>query len=336
MPLADFLNMGAMAPPALPSMAPIEDALARNAALGQQQQPQGSGGLIKGFGVNSPLRNFLGAIADAVATIGGGQAMYGPQIQQRRKTSALQQYLGQLDPELGNLIGAGLDGGDAVSLYKMRHPEADKPPSFIQEYLYRQNLPPEQRQSFDEYANLRKFNPYAAPITLGANDTIEGGGTAPDSGEVTATNPQTGEKVRWNGSTWEPLGGQTASPSGGFPVSKVMDALTAQESGGDGTAVGPQTRYGRAYGSTQLQPATAKAMAAKRGLPFMPQMLQSNDPKALAYQRTLAEAYLTEGLDRTGNIRDALHYYHGGPDRSLWGPKTQAYANEVLGRLGVR
>lgn len=57
-----------------------------------------------------------------------------------------------------------------------------------------------------------------SPVTLGPNDTVEEPGAAPQ-GEVTATNPSTGEKVRWNGSAWEPMGGQTAaSPSGGFSV----------------------------------------------------------------------------------------------------------------------
>lgn len=113
-----------------------------------------------------------------------------------------------------------------------------------------------------------------------------------------------------------------------------MDALTHVESHGDGTALGPQTQYGRARGSTQLMPATAKEMAAKSGLTFRPDMLRSNTPQALAYQRQLATAYLEEGLAKTGNLTDALHYYHGGPDRSIWGPKTKAYAEAVLGRLG--
>jgi hypothetical protein len=77
-------------------------------------------------------------------------------------------------------------------------------------------------------------------------------------------------------------------------------------------------------------------MAAKLGLPFRPDMLQSNDPASLRYQRALGEAYLREGLEKTGNLTDALHYYHGGPDRALWGPKTQAYANSVLSQLGAR
>jgi hypothetical protein len=39
-------------------------------------------------------------------------------------------------------------------------------------------------------------------------------------------------------------------------------------------------------------------------------------------------------LQRTGNVRDALRYYHGGPNRSMWGPKTNAYADSILSRLG--
>lgn len=109
-----------------------------------------------------------------------------------------------------------------------------------------------------------------------------------------------------------------------------MDAITHQESGGNGTAISPKG----AQGSTQLMPATAKEMAAKLGLAFVPTMLKSGDPKALQYQRALAEAYFRQGLDATGNLRDALRYYHGGPDTAQWGPKTNAYADAVLARLG--
>jgi soluble lytic murein transglycosylase-like protein len=121
------------------------------------------------------------------------------------------------------------------------------------------------------------------------------------------------------------------------PLDKVLDALTSVETGGEhhpGSALGPQTKYGRARGSTQLMADTAKGMAAKLGVPFRPDLLHSNDPAALHYQRQLAGAYLQEGLDKTGNLIDALHYYHGGPDRSIWGPKTRAYADAVIGRLG--
>jgi soluble lytic murein transglycosylase-like protein len=82
-----------------------------------------------------------------------------------------------------------------------------------------------------------------------------------------------------------------------------------------------------------MLPGTAKEMAQKLGLPFRPDLLRSNAPEALDYQRRLGSAYLQEGLSKTGNMRDALRYYHGGPDRSMWGPKTNAYADAVLARL---
>lgn len=112
----------------------------------------------------------------------------------------------------------------------------------------------------------------------------------------------------------------------------LFDALIKQESGGNGMALSNQG----ALGSTQMLPGTARQMAQKLGLPFRPDMLRSNKPEALQYQRTLGEAYLNEGLEKTGNVIDALHYYHGGPDRSQWGPKTRAYARAVLARLGGR
>lgn len=109
-----------------------------------------------------------------------------------------------------------------------------------------------------------------------------------------------------------------------------MPALIEQESGGDGMALSPKG----AKGSTQLMPKTAAGVARKLGLPFRPDLLRSNSPEALEYQRRLGQAYLQEGYEVTGNLRDALHYYHGGPDRRQWGPKTRAYANSILARLG--
>lgn len=75
-------------------------------------------------------------------------------------------------------------------------------------------------------------------------------------------------------------------------------------------------------------------MAAKLKLPWNPGLLVGKDDNAANYQKKLSEAYLREGLQKTGNIRDALRYYHGGPNRRLWGPKTNAYASSVLGRIG--
>jgi hypothetical protein len=85
---------------------------------------------------------------------------------------------------------------------------------------------------------------------------------------------------------------------------------------------------------TQMLPSTAKEMAAKTGLPWRPDLLTDQSPNGAAYQEQLGRAYFNEGLAKTGNLRDALRYYHGGPNRSLWGPKTNAYADAVLSRMG--
>ncbi|WP_167509695.1 lytic transglycosylase domain-containing protein [Sphingomonas aquatilis] len=125
-----------------------------------------------------------------------------------------------------------------------------------------------------------------------------------------------------------------APVSPAFAPQTAFDAVIQQESGGRAGVVGPQTPYGRALGVAQLLPATARSMADKLGLPYREDLLTAKTPLAADYQRTLGEAYFNEGLARTGNLPDALRYYHGGPNRRLWGPKTQQYARDVLGRMG--
>lgn len=83
----------------------------------------------------------------------------------------------------------------------------------------------------------------------------------------------------------------------------------------------------------QVLPGTAKEMSGKLGLPYRPDLMTAKTPEAASYQRQIGEAYLQEGLQKTGNVRDALRYYHGGPDRRMWGPKTNNYANSVLAKL---
>jgi hypothetical protein len=132
-------------------------------------------------------------------------------------------------------------------------------------------------------------------------------------------------------------GAQQAQPPapkapGGSLLDALMPGLIRRESGGRARP-GPMTRYGQAQGQTQMLDATAEAMAKKTGVPWRPDLMRANTPEALQYQETLGRAYLQEGLDTTGNPRDALRYYHGGPDRSQWGPKTNAYADAIMGGL---
>jgi len=83
-----------------------------------------------------------------------------------------------------------------------------------------------------------------------------------------------------------------------------------------------------------MLPSTAAEMANKLGVPWRPDLMTAKTDEGASYQRMLGEAYLQEGLERTGNPRDAIRYYHGGPDRSKWGPKTNAHADKVIGLMG--
>lgn len=74
-----------------------------------------------------------------------------------------------------------------------------------------------QNASFEDFLKLMHPGQFVppAPVNVPYGATIEGG----DVPGATATNPKTGEKVRFNPSTgqWEPIGGQSgASSTGGF------------------------------------------------------------------------------------------------------------------------
>lgn len=118
-------------------------------------------------------------------------------------------------------------------------------------------------------------------------------------------------------------------------IARLFPHLVQQESGGQAGILGPQTRYGQAQGRTQMLPATARQMAERVGVPWRPEMMTGRTPEAAAYQDRLGMEYLREGFNRTGNARDALRYYHGGPDRGIWGRNTNRYADEVLARAGI-
>jgi hypothetical protein len=111
----------------------------------------------------------------------------------------------------------------------------------------------------------------------------------------------------------------------------MLPKLIRQESGGRVGISGPQTKYGRAQGLTQMLPATAKAMAEAEGLEWRPELMTGTSPEAAEYQQQLGKAYLTEGIRETGDVRGGLMYYHGGPDRKQWRSKTQAYADAITG-----
>lgn len=120
-----------------------------------------------------------------------------------------------------------------------------------------------------------------------------------------------------------------------FQSADILPHLVQQESGGRVGVSGPKTPYGQAQGLTQVLPATAQGIAKKLGVPWRPDLMSGKSDAAAKYQQAIGQAYLDEALDKTGNVSDALKYYHGGPNRRIWGPKTNAYANGILRRLGV-
>lgn len=86
-------------------------------------------------------------------------------------------------------------------------------PGIADEYNWFNQQPPETQARVQEYMKMRypgQFVP-PAPVTMGAGDTVEGGGPI-------AVNPQTGESLRYNPNTkqWEATGGPSPGGSGGF------------------------------------------------------------------------------------------------------------------------
>lgn len=116
----------------------------------------------------------------------------------------------------------------------------------------------------------------------------------------------------------------------------VWQAAIMQESGGRPGVIGPDTAYGNAQGLTQMLPATAKSMAEKLGVAWVPELMTAATPEAAAYQEKLGRAYFDEGMAKYGgDPAKALAYYHGGPDERIWGPKTRAHVSAVLAKAGM-
>lgn len=154
---------------------------------------------------------------------------------------------------------------------------------------------------------------------MGTGDTT--GGDAGDAAPGSASG-------MWNFSSLDKL---TSRMTGGN-ADQVFARLIQQESGGRAGVVGQSTPWGRALGASQLLPSTARAMAAKLGVPYNEALLRGKSAEALAYQLKLGRAYFDEGLATYGgDIGKAVMFYHGGPNERMWGPKTHAYARAILG-----
>lgn len=130
--------------------------------------------------------------------------------------------------------------------------------------------------------------------------------------------------------------GYTSEAPGGPVTAEALyfNAIRPQESRGQAGVLGPMTRYGQAQGASQMLPGTARDMAKKLGVEWRPDLMTAKSPEGLAYQDRLGVAYTQTALDAVGgDPRQAAMFYHGGPDRKIWGRRTQRYGVEVMQRL---
>lgn len=98
---------------------------------------------------------------------------------------------------------------------------------------------------------------------------------------------------------------------------------------------GPQTQYGRAQGLTQVLPSTGQGVARNLGIAWRPDLMTGKSGEAAAYQRRIGAGYLTEAQRNTDSLAEALMYYHGGPNRKLWGAKTRSYSASIMRKMGA-
>lgn len=107
-----------------------------------------------------------------------------------------------------------------------------------------------------------------------------------------------------------------ASQKHGVPVD-VLLGMAKQESGFNPSAIGPQTKWGRAQGIMQYLSGTAASLGI--------------DPLDPSQAIDAAAKQIRERLDMGESIEEAIAHHHAGPNRALWGTKTADYVQKVTG-----
>lgn len=286
----------------------------------QQPLPQPAPQKPSFFGQGGAGRAIAGNIGDFLLQQSGMRPIYAPAIQSQHE-AALQQAQAEQQRN------AGMMDWMAKEKWKRENPEPVNNDT-IADYDFRVRTLG--KAAADDW--LKSASDPVVTVTLPGNRVYSG----PRSGLAAALGggAQTMQRPEIGAELPDPRKRGGAGPGQPtFQPSAVMGSLIQQESGGRAGVLGPQTRYGQAQGLTQMLPATAESVAKKLGVPWRPDLMTGTSKAAAAYQRALGQAYLEEGYQATGNIRDALHYYHGGPSRKLWGPKTRGYAESVISRM---
>jgi hypothetical protein len=167
----------------------------------------------------------------------------------------------------------------------------------------------------------------ATCITAGANDALNFWNTNPTTAlnkRATAAPPLDIRPANQRRAEEQRLiraANARAAAKHNVPV-EFMDRLTMRESGFR-FVQGPPTRWGRAQGPHQILCSTAAELGERDCSRLMRDAERSAD---------LSARYVRMGYEATGSWSGAAAHCHGGPNRRLWGPKTQAYASAVGGR----
>lgn len=115
---------------------------------------------------------------------------------------------------------------------------------------------------------------------------------------------------------------------------QFRQAIVGQESGGRYGV--PNAEGSGAMGIGQVMPDTAKALAARLGLQYRPDLMAGTGDEAKRSQDAITSAAVREAWEAGGSGKDpftAARYYFGGSDRGKWGPKTNRYGLDILERL---
>lgn len=130
-------------------------------------------------------------------------------------------------------------------------------------------------------------------------------------------------------------GGMVAfAPGGGVDAARLRRALRAQESGGD---YGITNAEGSgAMGAYQFMPPTARALAARLGMDYRPDLMTGNKGRSKegrAYQERLMDAQMEDILAYSdGDVGKAGVYHFAGPNPKGHGAKTRQYEKDILRR----
>lgn len=150
------------------------------------------------------------------------------------------------------------------------------------------------------------------------NESASGGSASIVSGMI-ASSGMMGQSGLTPPSEYAPMF-KAAAAKHGVPEAAII-ALAHQESRFNPNAVGPQTKWGKAKGMMQYLDSTASGLG-----------INSSDP---SQSIDAAAMQLRQRMDAGDSLEDAIKHHHAGPNKQLWGPKTDRYGSEVMSKASA-